>query len=86
MQEKEDGRQMESRNYDMEHKCVLCNVPFSIEEEGLDREIAGVPVKMCGKCWEGMCDAVEENEAHMTVTCPQCDHVIGIRVEVVPGE
>lgn len=77
---------MEGRNYDMEHKCVLCCTPFSTEEEGLSKEIAGVPVKMCGKCWEGMVEAVEENEAHLTVNCPECDHSIGIRVEVVPGE
>lgn len=72
---------MTTRNYDIETKCGLCHLPFQPEEEGLEKELAGVPVKLCGKCWEGMIEAVEENESHMTINCPHCDLDIGIRVE-----
>ncbi len=72
---------MPPRNYDIETKCSLCQLPFMADEEGLEKEVAGTPVKLCGKCWDGMIDTVEEHEAHMTITCPECETEIGIRVE-----
>ncbi len=69
------------RNYDIDTKCSLCNLPFLPDEEGLEKELAGVPVKFCGKCLEGMIDTVEEKEAHVMLTCPHCDKEIGVRLE-----
>jgi hypothetical protein len=70
------------RNYDIDTKCSLCNLPFLPDEEGLEKELAGVPVKLCGKCWESLIDTVEETEAHVIITCPKCDTEIGIRVDI----
>ncbi len=70
-----------ARNYDIDTECSLCHLPFSPEDEGMEKELAGVAVKLCGKCWEGMCDVVEENEAHVVITCPHCEAEIGVRVE-----
>jgi hypothetical protein len=67
----------------MATKCNLCHAPFLPDEEGLEKELAGVPIKLCGKCWEGMQSAVEENEAHIFVSCPHCNEEIGIRVETI---
>lgn len=70
-----------ARNYEIDIKCNICSLPFSPDEEGLEKELAGTPVKLCGKCWEGMIGAVEENESHVTINCPHCEEEIGIRVE-----
>ncbi len=70
-----------TRNYDIDTKCSLCHLPFSTDEEGMEKELAGVPVKLCGKCWGEMIGAVEENEAHLIITCPHCEADIGVRVE-----
>ncbi len=72
---------MTTRNYDIDTKCSLCHLPFMPDEEGLEKELAGVPVKLCGKCWDGMINVVGEHEAHMHITCPECETEIGIRVE-----
>ncbi len=72
---------MPERNFSIDTKCSLCHLPFSTDEEGIEKELAGTPVKLCGKCWEGMIETVEETESHMTITCPHCDNDIGIRVE-----
>ncbi len=72
---------MPKRNFDIDTKCSLCQLPFRPDEEGLEKELAGVPVKLCGKCWDCMVETVEAEEAHMIITCPHCDVEFGIRVE-----
>ncbi len=72
---------MEQRNYKLATKCSLCELPFSSDEEGIEKELAGTPVKLCGKCWSGMIETVEEQESHMVIFCPECETEIGIRVE-----
>ncbi len=72
-----------SRNHDIDTTCTICNLPFSLKEEGHEKEIAGVPVNLCGKCWGAMIGAVEENEPHLYVTCPHCEEEIGVRVETI---
>lgn len=80
---KKERDSLMTRNYDLETKCTICSLPFTPDEEGLEKELSGVPVKLCGKCWEGMIDTVEEKEAHVIITCPKCDTEIGVRVEAI---
>jgi hypothetical protein len=51
--------------------------------DGVEVEIGGVDAAICGKCYEGLSLAIEEDEPHVTIGCPKCDHVIGLRIEVI---
>lgn len=74
---------MSERNYDIGTKCSICSLPFPEKEEGLVKEVAGIPVNLCGKCWGGMQAEVEKTEAHIYIDCPHCNEQIGLRVETI---
>ena len=74
---------MVERNYVMESKCTICQLPFDADKEGLDSELNGVPVKFCNVCYEAMEEVVEAQVPHTMIKCPKCDESIGIRVEVI---
>jgi hypothetical protein len=76
---------MVDRNFEPDKICNICNAPFKPGSEtgGAEVVIGGVTANLCGMCYDGMSVIIAEDEPHVTIDCPKCDHEIGIRIEVI---
>jgi hypothetical protein len=72
-----------TRNYDMKTVCNICNTPFVESEEGYHGDVGKVPAMICASCFTGMAEVIESNEPHTAIECPSCNHIIGLRLEVL---
>ena len=73
---------MVERNYEPDKICNLCNSPFKLAEGGHEVEIGGVDSALCSTCYDGMSVIIAEEEPDVTISCPKCDHEMGIKIEV----
>ncbi len=74
---------MSTRNYEMKAVCTICNTPFDASQEGYEGEINKIPAKLCGTCYGGFEEVVEESIPDTHISCPNCNHEIGLKVETI---
>ncbi len=74
---------MPERNFEMKTICTICSTPFDGKEEGYVGEINKIPAKLCSNCYNGFEEVVDASIPHTTIECPQCNHEIGIRLDVL---